>query len=251
MKRWYDIWILLGIVFGSWQLLSLLLGTDVLPAPLATLLHLVSIAGTQGFWKDVRATGHALLISLVISGVGGLVIGFWLGMSKLAGDVAEPILVALYSLPKVTLYPVILLFFGLGLSAKVAFGALHGIVPILIFTMNSVRTTKPVLVKAARVMHLTPIETARRVLLPTALPEIVSGLRIGFALCLLGVLLGEMFASQAGLGHLLMTSMELLDNRTLMAVAVLLATFALSVSSVLLAIDRRLHRSRPSPNANH
>ena len=72
--------------------------------------------------------------------------------------VAEPILVALYSIPKVTLYPVILLIFGIGMPAKVAFGAIHGIfpVPISIFAMNAVRNINPTHLRTARVLRLPP-----------------------------------------------------------------------------------------------
>ena len=70
-------------------------------------------------------------MALLIRVLGGLGLGVIFGARHLAGEVAEPILAALYSLPKITLYPVILLTFGLGMSAKVAFGAIHGIIPII------------------------------------------------------------------------------------------------------------------------
>ena len=73
---------------------------------------------------------------------------------------AEPILVSIYSLPKVTLYPVILLIFGLGLPAKIAFGTMHGIIPIAIFAMNAVRNVAAVHFKTARVMHLSRMPDA-------------------------------------------------------------------------------------------
>ena len=75
----------------------------------------------------------------VLSIAGGTLVGLWLGLRQFAGDVADPILGALYSLPKITLYPIILLIFGLGISAKIAFGAIHGFFPIAIFTMNAAR----------------------------------------------------------------------------------------------------------------
>ena len=75
----------------------------------------------------------------------GLAVGFWLGFAQLAGDVLEPMVVALYAIPKLTLYPILLLAFGLGLSAKVAFGVLHGVIPIILFTQTAVRNTKPIL----------------------------------------------------------------------------------------------------------
>jgi NitT/TauT family transport system permease protein len=156
--------------------------------------------------------------------------------------VAEPILVALYALPKITLYPVILLIFGLGLPAKVAFGAIHGIIPVTIFTLNAVRTIRPVYLKVARTLRLTPWQAFRTVWLPAALPEIVSGQRVGFALTLLGVLIGEMFASQRGVGFVLINAIGLNDVPTIMAAAFLLAVFAATVSAILLKIDRALHR---------
>ena len=65
-----------------------------------------------------------------------------LGAHRLSGEVTEPILTALYSIPKITLYPVILLLFGLGISAKIAFGVIHGIIPVILFTMNAVRNIR-------------------------------------------------------------------------------------------------------------
>jgi NitT/TauT family transport system permease protein len=81
-----------------------------------------------------------------------------------------------------------------------------------------------------------------RVILPAALPEIFAGLRIGFSLTLIGTLLGEMFASQRGLGYMLMNAIGLHNVDVIMAVTFLLTVFAALVSGFLLAIDRRLHR---------
>ena len=67
----------------------------------------------------------------------------------------EPVLVALYPIPKVTLYPIVLLAFGLGMPAKIAYGAIHGFVPIALFTINGVRNVRPVFLKTARVLGLT------------------------------------------------------------------------------------------------
>ena len=172
----------------------------------------------------------------------GLAIGLVLGFNRLAGDVMEPMFVALYSIPKVTLYPILLLSFGLGMSAKVAFGAIHGIIPIALFTINAVRNVKPILIKTARVMKLNSLEMATRVLLPAALPEIFTGIRIGFSLTLIGTLLGEMFASQRGLGYMLMNAIGLHNVDIIMAVTFLLIVFAAVVSSILLRIDHALHQ---------
>ena len=82
--------------------------------------------------KPARPSRFALALAIA----GGLAIGLTLGLSRLASEVFEPMLVAIYSIPKITLYPILLLAFGLGISAKVAFGTLHGIIPIALFTIN-------------------------------------------------------------------------------------------------------------------
>ena len=76
------------------------------------------------------------------------------------------------------------------------FGAIHGVLPVALLTMAAIRNIPTVYLKSARTMHLSPWQTIVRVLLPATLPEVVAGLRIGFTVTLLGVLLAEMFASK-------------------------------------------------------
>jgi NitT/TauT family transport system permease protein len=165
-----------------------------------------------------------------------------LGAHRLSGEVAEPLLVGLYSIPKITLYPVVLLLFGLGMSAKVAFGAIHGIIPVMLFTMNAVRNMPQVYRRASRSMRLTPTQLFLHVLVPASLPEIVTGFRLGFSLTLLGTLIGEMFASQRGIGYLLIKSMENNNIDIILALALLLVLLASAASWLLLALERRIHK---------
>ena len=102
------------------------------------------------------------------------------------------------------------------------------------------RNVRPVLIKTGRVFKLDKFDMIRSILMPAALPEIFTGLRIGFSLTLIGTLLGEMFASQRGLGFLLMNAIGLHNTDLLMAITTLLVAFAATVSIVLLHIDRRL-----------
>jgi NitT/TauT family transport system permease protein len=161
-----------GLLAG-WQLLSLLTGAQVLTSPLATLRRLAQLMAGPDFAGHAIETGSAFVVALVISLAGGLVAGAALGAHRLSGEVAEPLLVGLYSIPKITLYPVVLLLFGLGLSAKIAFGAIHGIIPVILFTMNAVRSIPHAYLRAARSMRLTPAQTFVHVLVPATLPEIV------------------------------------------------------------------------------
>jgi NitT/TauT family transport system permease protein len=186
--------------------------------------------------------GTAFSAALLLAVAFGLTIGLILGLNRVVGEVLEPMLVALYSIPKVTLYPILLLAFGLGLQAKIAFGAIHGFIPIALFTINAVRNVRPILIKTGRVLRMNRLTLVAKVIMPAALPEIFTGLRVGFALTMIGTVLGEMFASQRGLGYMLMNAIGLHNVDVIMSITLLLVIFAATVSSVLLAIDQRLHR---------
>ena len=239
--RWRDALVLVALLLIGWQLLYLIVGDVALRSPWTTARNLGTLLSDARFLPHVRETTIAFAQGFAIAVFIGLLIGVPLGAARFAGEVAEPILVALYSIPKVTLYPVILLIFGIGMPAKVAFGAIHGIVPISIFAMNAVRNINPTHLRTARALRLSPWALFRTVLLPAALPEIVTGIRVGFSLALIGTLLGEMFGSQRGLGHLLMQAMSLHNIERILALTLLLVVFAAGVNALLLALDRRLH----------
>ncbi len=180
------------------------------------------------------------LIALSIAIVAGLAIGLMLGINRTTAEVFEPFLLAGNSVPKIALYPIVLLIFGIGMPAKIAFGAIHGVVPVAVFTLTACRNVPPIFIRTASAMRLTSWDTIRSVLLPAALPDIFSGIRIGFSLTLIGTVLGEMFGSQRGLGYLLMTAIGLQNIEVIMSVTLLLVLVAATVNTVLLIQDRRL-----------
>ncbi len=138
---------LIAALVAFWQAIYWWVGDIALASPLATVRYAVRMiaGGDLGphFYDTMRAFAIAFAFSVGI----GLAVGFWLGFQRLAGDTLEPMIVAIYAIPKLTLYPILLLAFGLGLSAKVAFGVLHGVIPIILFTFAAVRNTNPILIK--------------------------------------------------------------------------------------------------------
>lgn len=238
-----DASVLVVALLVIWYALTFTSAGVALATPAATFERLGQLLATPSFWLDVQATLTAFAYALVIAIVAGIGLGLWLGLSRFWGEVGEPILVSLYSLPKITLYPLVLLLFGLGLPARVAFGAIHGVIPVVLFTMNAIRNLDPVYYKSARAMRLTRTELVFGIVLPGAAPEVFSGVRVGFSLTLLGVLIGEMFASQHGLGFVIMSSIQLNDVSRMLAATVFLAMFAVAANVGLLSLDRRLHRT--------
>jgi len=236
--------ILVVIALAVWQGLGIYTQGVTITTPLGTLSYLGRLALTGSFWGHVSATLAAFLYAFLISASAGLMLGLVFGVRRFAGDVAEPILAGFYTIPKITLYPVVLLIFGLGVSAKVAFGVMHGLVPIVLFTTAAIRGMPPILLRAARSLRLSNWDTAQHVILPAVLPSIVNGLRVGFSLSLLGVLIGEMFSSQRGLGFLLMNSLSMHNVPMTTAVTVLVIVFAIVANMLMLRLVRLLgHRA--------
>ena len=234
--------LLIAALVAIWQGLYWWVGDVALASPLTTLRYTAKLVTGESFGMHMYDTMRAFAIAFALSVVIGLLVGFWLGFDRLSGDALEPMIVTVYAIPKLTLYPILLLAFGLGLSAKVAFGVLHGTIPIILFTLGAVRNTKPILLKTGHVLKLSRPQMVRWILFPAAIPEIFTGLRVGFALTLIGCLLAEMFASQRGLGYLLMNGIGLHNIELVMSVTLLIVVFAASVSVLLLHIDNRLHR---------
>ena len=242
LARMRNALVLIAALLLIWQGLYWWAGEVALASPLATLRYTAKLVATESFDTHLLDTLRAFAIAYALSVVIGLVVGFWLGFDRLSGDALEPMIVAVYAIPKLTLYPILLLAFGLTLSAKIAFGVLHGVIPIILFTLSAVHNTKPILIKTGRVLKLTRFQMVRWILFPAAIPEIFTGLRVGFALTLIGSLLAEMFASQRGLGYLLMNGIGLHNVDLIMAVTLIIVVFAASVSTLLLYVDHRLHR---------
>ena len=148
--------ILVACLLAGWQLLFWFAGSGALTSPAETIAFTLQLVASPSFYPHLAETAKAFAVALGIAISCGILIGFSLGLYRFASEVAEPVLVALYSIPKITLYPIVLLAFGIGMPAKIAFGAIHGIVPIAIFALGAVRNLNPVYLKAARVMRLTP-----------------------------------------------------------------------------------------------
>ena len=236
--RAFDAVVMTLLMLGLWQAVgSWTQGVAVSP-PLPTLFYLFGLVRTWMFWDHAAATLTAFLLAFVLSALMGLALGLVFGLRRFAGEVAEPVLAGFYTIPKVTLYPVVLLIFGLGMSAKVAFGVMHGLVPMTLFTLGAVRNLPPVLIRTARVLRLSPGRMMRWVLVPACLPDIVNGLRISFSLSLLGVLIGEMFSSQRGLGFLLVNGMAQHNVPLSTAVVTVIVIVAIAANTLMLRIGR-------------
>ncbi len=140
----------------------------------------------------------------------GIVIGMLMGWVRTIEDVMEPIVSALYPIPKTALFPLFMLWFGLGNASKVVTIAAGVLFLVLINTVTGVKGINPILIKAARDLGATASQIFVKVVLPGSLPNIFTGLRLGAGVALLLVFVTEMEATDRGLGFLMWESFQLM-----------------------------------------
>ena len=201
-------------------------------------------------WRDY---GFHLLVSLKAIGISMLIAcGLGIGCGLLAGSivsvrrVAQPLASGLYAVPFVILYPLFTAWFGIGPQAKIAFASIYGLLPCLLGTMAGVQTIDRHYVTVARSMRATRWQMISRVLLPAAIPTVLSAFRIGGALVIVGVVVAEMLTSAEGIGYLITRYRTLLDSPRVFAGILVVVALVFAFDGLVRLFERRTRHWRLS-----
>jgi len=225
-----------------WQIVGAYLVTNPLYfVPLSDALRVIwDMARSGELWHHVSATAIEFSIGFSIAAVAGIALGLITGTSKIARTLTDPWVSALYATPLVALMPLYLIIFGIGTTGKAALVVTVAVFPVMINTTVGVLSTDPGLIDVGRAYGASRWEAFRKIYLPAALPHIISGLRLGVGRALTGVVVGEFFFANAGLGFLIARSGQSFDTPTLFAAIIVLTVAAVLMTSLLRQVERRL-----------
>jgi NitT/TauT family transport system permease protein len=184
-------------------------------------------------------------LAFVLAAVTGVAAGLVLGANRVTRRVGEDVLQVLFALPQVAVYPLFLLFLGLGFTCKVAFGVTHGFFPVALSTLAGRARVEDGLPRAVRAMGGGRLAVATKAILPSMLPDVLTGLRLGASLALLGVLLAELMASSGGLGAVLSHLAGAFRPAQLYALVAAVCVFAVVVNWAMTMLQRRATRWSP------
>lgn len=240
-------WIAVAIVLVLWEgvVLALDLNPIYLPRPTRILLALVSMFTTGGLLVDLAVTLGRIFGGFAIALVIGTALGIWMATSERANAIADNFIAALYPLPKVTLIPLLIIWLGTGGPFMLAISALGAIFPIVINTVLGIRQCDPGLILAARDLGASQRQIVRMVLLPSAVPSIFAGVRLGLGVSIILVVAAEMVVGKLGLGARLYLAGQVLETEQVFAVLIVLAVLGVVITKLQDAIDQRLsHWSR-------
>jgi NitT/TauT family transport system permease protein len=200
------------------------------------------VATAPWFWPDVSYTLGNLAAAIALSVIGGFLIGLLVHAIPRLRRVLDPIFTSYYSVPTFVLYPLLIVFFGIGPTSLIVLGALFGIVAMIVATVTAIDRIPRVLLKVARVWRLGPIRTALLMKLPAASPHLMTGLRLAVAYSVIGIIAGEFILSTEGIGRRVALAYNNFDNQTMYGLLVLILGFVIIVNAALGAFEQALHR---------
>jgi NitT/TauT family transport system permease protein len=199
-------------------------------------------------WNDLRVSGIEFALGYLLAIATAIPLGIACGWYPRVSHVLDPFLSALYATPRVALFPLVLIWFGIGIWSKVVLVYLGALFPILINTVTGVRTSDPRLLKAGRSFGATDLQLFRTVVVPGSIPFIISGLRLGVGRALVGIVVGEMAAATAGIGFLITVAGSSFQTDKVMVGVLIIAAAGMVSMDLLGSLERRFDRWRPAVN---
>jgi NitT/TauT family transport system permease protein len=205
----------------------------------------IARVGWQQISSGVLLANAAVSLGELVAGFAlaallGILVGIAMGVSRRMDYALEPVVIGLYSAPIVALYPLLILWFGLGFTAILVLVVLFGIFPIIVNTALGVRLVDPILMRTGRSFGASPAEVLWKIVLPAALPSIVIGLRLALGRALIGVVVAELFMGSAGLGYAIGVAASQLQTDEVFWGILVLGVLGVSLIELVGLLEHRL-----------
>jgi NitT/TauT family transport system permease protein len=225
-----------------WQFLAVyVIKSDLVFASLtASLARAASLAATGALWVNLRVSATEFVLGYGLAVGLGVFLGIALALNRRFAQYAEPWMGALYATPMIALAPIFIVLMGIGIYSKVAIIFIEAFFPIAVNTALGIRSTDKDLIEASQSFGASRYQVIRTVLLPNSYPFIIAGMRIAVARGLAGVLISEIFGSEAGVGNMIWFSAESYDMPTLFTGVFILAGSSIILMASLARFERRI-----------
>jgi NitT/TauT family transport system permease protein len=242
----------LGIIVG-WEIFTTLKIIDpyFFSSPM-TIVSTFYVAATQGtLYLDIGYTSAATIVGFLIGVTSGALIGLSTWWSQIYGRVSEPYLVTFNAIPKLALAPILIIIFGIGFESKVALAVALTIVPAAMAACGGVKSVDKDLETLLFSLGARRFQVFAKVVVPWAMPWIVSSLRVNIGLALAGAIVGEFIASRFGVGRMILYAGQIMDINLVWVGVVVLSILALVMYAAVTTAERyllkgMLHGSQPS-----
>src|SRR5665213_98978 len=226
--------IILGVL-GLWELLahSGWLYRDVVPSLLAIGRALFALLTSGNYYFNLGVTAGEIGLALAIGGLSGVAIGLLLGANRFLSKAYEPYLYYLGPTPKIIFFPVMIMWFGVGVESKIALGALSCFFPVVLSVAAGMRAIDGVLVRVGKSFRADPWQMAMKIYLPAMRHPIINGVRLGLGFALIGTLLAETKLSNKGIGFLIIQAYSIFDMPRMYAMLIVLFVLAIGANALV------------------
>jgi NitT/TauT family transport system permease protein len=196
-------------------------------------------------WNDLYVSGIEFFWGYFLSVVVAIPFGIAIGWYKKFAYVCDPFVNAMNATPRVALLPLVIIWLGIGILSKVGIIFLGAVFPILINTRDGVKTTPANLLTAARSFGASEWQIFRSVVLPSTIPFIITGLRLGVGRALIGVMVGELYAATAGIGFMITVAGATFQTDKVFVGVLVFAITGMVLTEVINRYEQRFNRWRP------
>jgi NitT/TauT family transport system permease protein len=231
----------LGLL-GIWQVAALVLNTDSFPTALVALRAVPSILGDKESLINILASLRRMAIAFSVALVVSVPLGLMMGRSRLVASFFNPLLMITYPVPKAALMPIIMLWLGVGDIAKMLVIFLGVSLPVIYHSFQGAKAVEEKMLWSGAAMGLTTLQRMIRIVLPAALPEILTGCRTGLVLALITMVTSEMIARQSGAGNILFNSLDMGQYDTVYAMIIIIGAMGISIDAAFEKLRARLVR---------
>jgi len=226
-----------------WEVGVRLFGDPLFMAPPSqVVVALAAFVGNDPVLAALGTTLRELVLAFLLAIAVGLPLGLVIGLQRFARGSFYPIVLLLYAIPQATVLPLVILIFGIGPASKIAFGFTHAVFPILVTVVAGVQGVRPALLTCARSMGASRAQVIWNIVIPHMIPSLFTGLRLAMTSDLIGVLLAELYVSQAGVGHYTRLFTESFEPQKLFALVACLAAIAIVLNEGCRRAERRMSR---------
>jgi NitT/TauT family transport system permease protein len=238
------------LIVLAWELAGRLRLVDplFLPAPSSVASAFLDIVRTGEFFEHLLPSLNRALQGFAIAVILGVPIGFLFGWSRLARDYMGSVIEILRPVPPISLIPLAILWLGIGDLSKIGIIAWACFWPIFLNSTLGVQSINPILIKSATIMEIRGIRFFTKILLPAALPQVFTGLRISLAIALIVLVAAEMVGADRGLGYLILESERMFRSPLVFVGIISIAMIGYLLNEIILFFERRLFAYREDIN---
>ena len=235
------------LMFGAWEGLGRagVIDPFYFSMPSSIVARIWEWFAAGDIYAHLAITLAETILSFGIGTLLGISLGLWLGLSKLAAEVLDPFIKVFNAIPRILLAPIFVMWFGLGLTSKVALGATMVLFITFFNTCQGVREVNPVILANARLLKASRISLLRHVYVPSATSWILSSLRASVGMAVMGAIVAEYLGSSAGLGHLIAQAEGVFDATGVFSGIVVLSAFVIALDRSVDALEGKLLVWRP------